>query len=96
MTASFFSGFFCMETYEPNVSSVSSKGVSPPASQQIADVQVILPATSEGFLNPPPPARSDVNNIYVYLPKSQYPNVFGDLRKSKERCAFLRENGLRV
>jgi hypothetical protein len=47
-----------------------------------------------GFLNPPPHAR--VYKDYVYHPPSECPNVFGDLRKSKERCAFLREHGLRV
>ena len=55
-----------------------------------------FPKTLElaGFLSPPPPARTYKD--YEFLPNSQCPNVFGDLRKSKERCAFLREHGLRV
>ena len=89
MDTFFVLGCLRMETYgPPNVSIVSSKGGLPPTLQPIADVQVILPATSEGFLNPPPPAREYKD--YVYRPNSQYPKGFG------KRCAFLCENGLRV
>ena len=71
-------GFFCMETYGHNVSSVSSKGVSPPASQQIADVQVILPATTADFQQAPvtTTCRQPGQKWHVYI--GERGMIFGD------------------
>ena len=50
----------------------------------------------KGFLSSPPSSHARTYKDYVFLPNSQRPNIFGDLSKAQARCAYFRENGLRV